>query len=44
MAMRNDVADIRQHWSAPDNVAWETDADVQAYLDTEFDGKNAANT
>lgn len=44
MAMRNDVSDIRQHWSAPDNVAWETDADVQAYLDTEFDGKNAANT
>ena len=44
MAMRNEVSDIRQHWSAPDNVAWETDADVQAYLDTEFDGKNAANT
>lgn len=44
MAMRNDVSDIRQHWSAPDNVAWDTDADVQAYLDTEFDGKISANT
>jgi hypothetical protein len=44
MAMRNDVSDIRQHWSAPEGVAWETDGDVQAYLDTEFDGKNAANS
>lgn len=43
MAMRNDVSEIRQHWSAPDGVAWETDEDVQAYLDTEFDGKNSAN-
>ena len=44
MAMRNDVSDIREHWSAPDNVPWSTDEEVQAYLDTEFDGKNAANT
>jgi hypothetical protein len=44
MAMRNEVSDIRQHWSAPEGVAWETDGDVQAYLDTEFDGKNAANS
>ncbi len=43
MAMRNNVSEIRQHWSAPDGVAWETDEDVQAYLDTEFDGKNSAN-
>ncbi|MBT5391371.1 MAG: amidohydrolase family protein, partial [Euryarchaeota archaeon] len=32
MAMRNDVSDIREHWSAPDGVAWSTDADVQSYL------------
>ncbi|MBT5595458.1 MAG: amidohydrolase family protein, partial [Euryarchaeota archaeon] len=44
MAMRNDVSDIREHWSAPDGVAWSTDADVQSYLNTEFDGKNSANT
>lgn len=44
MAMRNDVADILQHWSAPSDVAWSTEADVQAYLDTEFDGKNSANS
>ena len=43
MAMRNNVSEIRQHWSAPDGVAWETDEEVQAYLDTEFDGKNSAN-
>lgn len=43
MAMRNDVSDILQHWSAPNDVAWQTEADVEAYLDTEFDGKNSAN-
>ena len=43
MAMRNDVSDILQHWSAPTDVAWQTEADVEAYLDTEFDGKNSAN-
>ena len=44
MAMRNDVSDIREHWTAPDGVAWSTDAEVQSYLDTAFDGKNPANT
>ncbi|MCS5533100.1 MAG: amidohydrolase family protein [Candidatus Poseidoniaceae archaeon] len=38
MAMRNNVSDIREHWSAPDGVAWSTDADVQTYLDDTFDG------
>jgi hypothetical protein len=44
MAMRNDVSDIREHWSAPDGEAWSTDAEVQSYLDKAFDGKNPANT
>lgn len=38
MAMRNDVSDIREHWTAPDGVAWSTDAEVQTYLDATFDG------
>jgi len=38
MAMRNDVSDIREHWSAPEGVAWNTDTDVQNYLDATFDG------
>jgi len=44
MAMRNDVSDIREHWAAPEGVAWDTDEQVQSYLNTEFDGKNSANT
>jgi hypothetical protein len=44
MAMRNNVTDIREHWNAPDGVAWSTDAEVQSYLNTAFDGKNSANT
>ena len=44
MAMRNDVSEIREHWTAPEGVAWNTDAEVQSYLNTEFDGKNSANT
>ena len=44
MAMRNDVSEIREHWTAPEGVAWSTDAEVQSYLNTEFDGKNSANT
>tara|TARA_B100001093_G_scaffold177219_1_gene169877 strand:+ start:22521 stop:25229 length:2709 start_codon:yes stop_codon:yes gene_type:complete len=44
MAMRNDVSDILEHWSAPNDVAWNNEADVQAYLDTEFDGKNPATS
>ncbi len=43
MAMRNDVSDIREHWTAPEGVAWSTDAEVQSYLNTEFDGKNRVN-
>ena len=38
MAMRNDVSDIREHWTAPEGVAWNTDAEVQTYLDATFDG------
>jgi hypothetical protein len=38
MAMQNDVSDIREHWSAPEGVAWSNDADVQNYLDDTFDG------
>ncbi|MGY8735245.1 MAG: amidohydrolase family protein [Candidatus Poseidoniales archaeon] len=43
MAMRNDVSDIREHWTAPEGVAWSTDTEVQSYLNTEFDGKNRVN-
>ena len=38
MAMRNNVTDIRENWNAPDGVAWSTDAEVQTYLDSKYDG------
>ena len=38
MAMRNDVSDIREHWSAPEGESWSSDAEVQTYLDKTFDG------
>tara|TARA_Y100000768_G_scaffold367614_1_gene330860 strand:- start:51 stop:845 length:795 start_codon:yes stop_codon:yes gene_type:complete len=38
MAMRNNVTDIRENWNAPDGVAWTTDAEVQTYLDSKYDG------
>ncbi|MDE0557394.1 MAG: amidohydrolase family protein, partial [Candidatus Poseidoniaceae archaeon] len=38
MAMRNDVSDIRAHWSVPEGESWSTDAEVQTYLDKTFDG------
>ena len=36
MAMRNDLSDIREHWSEVSEMT--SDAEVQAYLDTTFDG------